>query len=272
MTRDHDMKRAIRARMQVTGESYTVARAALVAPTIPATESKASESQGGTMASVQTTLLDELNERGFTIIRGLATPEQLAGLTALIDGVVEELSTANLEDNRTRVAAGGRAIGATDAWFAAVSDRPEVAWVLRDRRLLDIAAAAKGSDSALRKAVAIVSLPGCGHEGLHQEHDGTDAALGSWDSLVFVVMLSTNRAGAGAIRAVPGSHRSAEPPFPDAANSAYAPHDEEVHIEGEPGDVLVCSGHLWKSGTFNGGREPAKLLALAGADDVDWPA
>ena len=33
MTRDHDGKRAIRARMKVTGERYTVARSALVGST-----------------------------------------------------------------------------------------------------------------------------------------------------------------------------------------------------------------------------------------------
>jgi hypothetical protein len=37
-----------------------------------------------------------------------------------------------------------------------------------------------------------------------------------------------------------------------------APHDDEVHVECEPGDPLVYSGHHRKSGTFNGGREPIK--------------
>ena len=48
------------------------------------------------------------------------------------------------------------------------------------------------------------------------------------------------------------------------------PHPDEVRVEGEPGDVFVYSGHLWKSATFNGGHEPVKSLLVAGPQDGGW--
>ncbi len=60
-----------------------------------------------------------------------------------------------------------------------------------------------------RKVGALASLPGFGHQGFHPDHEGVSQPIGSWNALVFVVMLSPHRAGTGTIRAIPGSHRSA---------------------------------------------------------------
>ena len=271
MTRDHDMKRAIRARMRATGEPYTVARAALAAPSLPATRGpETHDPLGGTMASVHNALLNELDEHGFAVLRSFATADQVAHLTEVVDEVIASAAAQKLEEGRRRLALGERGFSVGGEIFTVVSGRREVRWDLRDRRLLDIAEAVRGAGATLRKVGAIASLPGFGHQGLHQDSDGVDAAIGSWDRLVFVVMLSSRRAGAGALRALPGSHRTPQPPFPDSLGSAMAPHDDEVHVECEPGDVLVYSGHLWKSGTFNAGREPVKSLLVAGTDDVGW--
>lgn len=275
MTRDHDIKRAIRARMKVTGKPYTVARAALVAPSVPpAPGSETSESQGGTMASVHTELRDDLDERGFAVIRTFATPEQVARLTAAVDEVIAATVAEKQEEADQQLAAGERGInvwypGEEGTIFKVVTDQPDVAWVLNDRRLLDIVDSIKGPGSTLRKIGALAWLPGFGHQGLHQDYDGVDEALGSWDRLVFVVMLSPHHADTGTIRALPGSHRT-PPQFADYLGSAMPAHDDEVRIDGEPGDVLVSSGHLWKSGTFNSGREPVKSLLVAGHEDVGW--
>ncbi len=40
------------------------------------------------------------------------------------------------------------------------------------------------------------------------------------------------------------------------------PHPDEVLVEADPGDLLVYSAQLWKSGTFNGGLEPLKCLLV----------
>ena len=185
MTRDHDMKRAIRARMKVTGERYTAARSALVAPSVPpAAGSETSESQGGTMASAHTELLDELDTRGFAVIRGFATPEQVARLTAVVDEVIAATVAEKQEEADQRLAAGERGInvwhpGEEGAIFKVVTDLPGVAWVLNDRWLLDIVDSVKGSGSRLRKVGALASLPGFGHQGFHQDYDGVESRTGN---------------------------------------------------------------------------------------------
>lgn len=274
MTRDHDVKRAIRARMKVTGESYTVARSALVAPTAPsAPHSQATPSQGAKVATVQTGLIDELDEGGFAVIRSFATAEQVMHLTAVVDEVISTVLAEKQQEALDRHAAGERRVnvwhsGEPGVIFRVVSDRAEVRWLIDDERLLEITERAKGSPGGLHKIGALASMPGFGHQGFHPDHDGATAPFGAWDALVFVVMLSQHRPDTGTIRVLPGSHRS--PIQFTEWGSAMPPHPDEVRIEGEPGDVFVYSGHLWKSATFNGGREPVKSLLVAGVDDVGW--
>jgi ectoine hydroxylase-related dioxygenase (phytanoyl-CoA dioxygenase family) len=75
-----------------------------------------------------------------------------------------------------------------------------------------------------------------------------------------VLLLSPHRADTGTIRMLPGSHRTV-PDF-TAWGSAMPPHPDEVRLEGEPGDLFVYEGHLWKSATFNGGVAPVRTLLL----------
>ena len=239
MTRDHDTKRAIRARMKVTGERYTVARAALVAA--PATT-------GGTVST--STIQDELAERGFVIIRSFATGERLDRLVATVDEIIARTVAEKLEEGERRREAGET--GFIDVWNGApggiverVTDHPDVRWLLDDQRLRPFITP--------NRVTAIAALPGFGHEGLHQNpHEGYASALS----------LSPTRADTGAFRAIPGSHRKA-PQF-DPMAGAMAPHPDEVRVETDPGDLLVYDALLWKSGTFNGGTEPLKVLAIEG--------
>lgn len=260
--------------MKVTGESYTVARSALVASTAPsAPDSQATPSQGGKVATVQTGLIDQLDERGFAVIRSFATVEQVMRLTAVVDEVISTVLAEKQQEALDRRAAGERRInvwhpGEPGVIFKVVSDRPEVRWLIDDERLLEITERAKGSPGGLHKIGALASMPGFGHQGLHPDHDGAVSAFGAWDALVFVVMLSQHRPDTGTIRVLPGSHRS--PTQFTEWGSAMPPHPDEVRIEGEPGDVFVYSGHLWKSATFNGGHEPVKSLLVASVHDVGW--
>lgn len=225
------------------------------------------------MASVDTGLIDELDERGFAVIRSLATPEQVAGMTAVVDEVIETTIADKQEEGRQREAAGERRI---NVWhpreagviFTVVTERPDLQWLLADPRLLEVVEEAKGSRVPLGSIGALATLPGFGHQGFHQDHDGPSPTIGSWDALVFVVMLSRHRGDTGTIRALPGSHRTPSP-F-TGWGSAMPPHPDEVRIEGEPGDVFVYSSHLWKSATFNGGTQPCKSLLVAAPEDVGW--
>ena len=88
MTRDHDRKRAVRARMRATGERYTVARSALDArDPADAPKAETSQSQGGTMPVVDIRTLAEFDARGFVVLRLFATAEEVARITAVVDEV-----------------------------------------------------------------------------------------------------------------------------------------------------------------------------------------
>lgn len=247
MTRDHDTKRAIRARMKVTGERYTVARSALIAPSAPT--AAAASTEGGTVAS--STIHDELDEVGFVVVRSFVTGDRLDRLIELVDEIVATIVAAKLEEENRRREAGETGFidvwhGGEPGWVAEwVTDHPDVAWLLRHEQL--------GAFVTPTRIRAIASLPGFGHEGFHPNpHDGDACALA----------LSGSRRDTGAFRAIPGSHRT--PPRFEALGSAMAPHPEEVRVETDPGDLLVYDAALWKSATFNGGTEPVTCLGIDG--------
>ncbi|HEX7168848.1 MAG TPA: phytanoyl-CoA dioxygenase family protein [Acidimicrobiales bacterium] len=268
MTRDHDIKRAIRARMRVTGEPYTVARSALVVPsTSRAPASETSPSQGGTMAAVLTDLLDELDDRGFAVLRSFLAADEVARLTAVVDEIVSTTLAEKQDEDRRRREAGET--GWVDVWHPGqqgvvaklVTERPDVAWLRQHRSLLAIKGAAKGREARLRNVGVSVSMPGYGHQGLHADDESASPPIGAWTGISFVVVLSTFDAVSGTFRAIPGSHRT-RPQFEDWKGSAMPPHPEEVRVEAEPGDVIVHSSHVWKSATFNGGHAPRRAVWL----------
>lgn len=63
----------------------------------------------------------------------------------------------------------------------------------------------------------------------------------------------------GALRAVPGSHRSGRLPSEALAEASASP-EGEVLVTGRAGDVIVMNAHLWHGGTAN--RTPRRRLAL----------
>jgi len=63
----------------------------------------------------------------------------------------------------------------------------------------------------------------------------------------------------GALRAVPGSHRSGRAPQ-DAVADPRLPHPDEVLVTGRAGDLVVMNSHLWHGGTAN--RTDRPRLAL----------
>lgn len=267
MTRDHDLKRAVRARMSVTGEKYTVARSALVAPATSRTApSETSESQGGTVATTETGVLAEIDERGYAVLRSFVSGDGLARMRDAVDEVVSTTLATKQEEDRERRAAGET--GFIDLWSpdepggisVDLTAHPDVAWVLRHEGLLHVASGLKGTSAVLRRAAAWVTLPGFGHQGLHPDADGPAPGVGSWATVRFVVILSAHRPGTGTFRALPGSHR--DPPSFTGVASAMPPHPDEERAEAEPGDVIVYSEQLWKSGTFNAGLEPMKCVLV----------
>jgi hypothetical protein len=63
----------------------------------------------------------------------------------------------------------------------------------------------------------------------------------------------------GALRVVPGSHRSGQRPQ-DVLAHPDRPHLDEVLVTGRAGDLVVMNSHLWHGGTAN--RTEGRRLAL----------
>lgn len=271
MTRDHNMKRAIRARMKATGERYTVARAALVAPDPPPAPAMTSSSQGGAMSAAHTDLLAELDELGFAILHAFATSDELERINAVVDEVVTaKLSEVREEDERRRAAG---ETGWINVWHPGpagvvsqmVTDRPDVAWIREHSRLLEIRALAMGGSPRMKEErfsnVGVgAALPGYGHQGFHADDETPSPPIGSWDGMSFIFVLTRQDAEVGTMRAVPGSHRAPLRPRFVEFGSAMPPQPDEIRMEAEPGDLIIHSKHLWKSMTLNTGPDIRKHL------------
>ena len=275
MTRDHDIKRAVRARMSATGERYTVARSALVAPAHSGTTSETSQSEGETMPAVDTDLLAVLDEQGFAIIRSFATSDELERINAVVDEVVNaKISEVHEEEERRR--AEGES-GWVNAWHPGpagavsrlVTERPDVTWIREHPLLLEIRAAAMRDSARMKESpgqfkfrhVGVgAALPGYGHQGFHADDETPSPPIGSWDGLSFIFVLNRQDAEVGTMRAVPGSHRiSLRPRFVEFG-SAMPPQPDEIRMEADPGDLIIHSSHLLKSMTLNAGTEIRRHL------------
>lgn len=63
----------------------------------------------------------------------------------------------------------------------------------------------------------------------------------------------------GATRIVPGSHLSSLLPN-ESVHDVYAPHPEELVVEGKAGDLLVFNGHCWHTGGANCTDRPRRAI------------
>ena len=272
MTRDHDIKRAVRARMAATGERYTVARSALVAPADSGTTSETSQSEGETMPAIDTDLLALLDEQGFAILRSFATSDELERINAVVDEIVTaKISEVHEEEERRRAAGES---GWVNAWHPGpagavsklVTERPDVGWIRKHPRLLEIRALAMGSApeassrSIFRHVGVGAALPGYGHQGFHADDETPSPPIGSWDGMSFIFVLNRQDAEVGTMRAVPGSHRVPLRARLVEFGSAMPPQPDEIRMEADPGDLIIHSSHLWKSMTLNAGTQIRRHL------------
>lgn len=74
-----------------------------------------------------------------------------------------------------------------------------------------------------------------------------------------VWMLDDFTADNGALRAVPGTHKSGQNPAVALAD-ASAPHPGEVLITGKAGTAVVMNAHLWHGGTANRSGKPRRAI------------
>ena len=106
-----------------------------------------------------------------------------------------------------------------------------------------------GPNVKLSSLNARTVLPGCPSQPLHADMGAVADAKGYWVCNT-VWMLDDFTPDNGAIRFVPGSHRSGRLPV-DSLSDPSAPHPDERLITGTAGTVVVMNAHLWHGGTAN---------------------
>lgn len=118
--------------------------------------------------------------------------------------------------------------------------------------VLETAAAVMGPDFHLSMLNARDVPPGAGaNMPFHADTDNKrrpDQA--GYNAFTAIWMLDDFTEANGATRLVPGSHRSGLLPG-ESVHDVFAPHPEEVVVEGKAGDVLVFNGHCWHTGGAN---------------------
>jgi ectoine hydroxylase-related dioxygenase (phytanoyl-CoA dioxygenase family) len=95
---------------------------------------------------------------------------------------------------------------------------------------------------------------GAGGQQLHCDMSALPDDKGYW-VCNSVWMLDDFTAENGALRAVPGSHRSGRLPREALADPA-AQHPDEILVTGRAGTVAVMNAHLWHGGTANRSTSP----------------
>jgi len=93
---------------------------------------------------------------------------------------------------------------------------------------------------------------------LHVDAGALPDQRGYWVCNV-VWMLDDFTTDNGALRVVPGTHRSGRRPQ-DALADPGGPHPQERLVTGRAGDVVVMNSHLWHGGTANRTSRPRLAL------------
>jgi hypothetical protein len=93
---------------------------------------------------------------------------------------------------------------------------------------------------------------------LHADGGALPDTRGFWVCNL-LVMLDDFTADNGALRVVPGTHRSGRLPA-DALADPLAPHPDQVMITGQVGDVLVLNSHCWHGGLANHSHRHRRAL------------
>ena len=93
---------------------------------------------------------------------------------------------------------------------------------------------------------------------LHTDMGSVPDEQGNWVCNT-VWMLDDFTESNGALRAVPGTHRSGKRPA-DVLADPTATHPDEVLVTGKAGDVVVMNAHLWHGGTGNRTDQPRRAL------------
>ena len=193
----------------------------------------------------------ELDERGFTRIEGLLTPERRRRLVGRIEALfAEEGDAAGAEFKQEP---GARRLANL------VDKGPVFVDCILEPEVLALVVHVLGPRFKLSSLNARDADPGeAAAPPLHADVGAIPDAHGFWVCNT-LWMLDDFTPENGALRAVPGSHRAGRLPQ-DVLADPRAPHPAEVLVTGRAGDVVVMNAHMWHAGTANRTRD--RRLAL----------
>lgn len=195
----------------------------------------------------------QLKHKGFVLFRSLLTSEDVEELI----NHLERLWSLEGEDagQENYIEAGVRRL-------ANLANKGELLRsVFAHPLILETAESVMGPDFHLSMLNARDVPPGTGaNMPFHADTDYDDRPdLTGYRAFTAVWMLDDFTVQNGATRLVPGSHRSSLLPK-ESVHDPYAPHPEEVSVEGAAGDVLVFNGHCWHTGGANQTDQPRRAI------------
>lgn len=194
------------------------------------------------------TLTDEqrshLKYKGYILFEGVLSQNEVAALLRRLEVLWQEEGEEAGKENY--IEAGVRRL----ANLAAKGEifRP----IFTHPLILETAELVMGPDFRLSMLNARDVPPGAGaNMPFHADTDNQRRPdQEGYNAFTAVWMLDDFTKENGATRLVPGSHRSNLLPK-ESVHDVYAPHPEEVVVEGKAGDVLVFNGHCWHTGGAN---------------------
>jgi hypothetical protein len=192
-----------------------------------------------------------LERRGWTRLDGLLTETRRQALVERLDALfAEEGERAGAEFKQEPGA----------LRLANLADKGDVFLECAlETEVLALVAHVLGPRFKLSSLNARSALPGpAAAQPLHADQGALPDERGFWVCNT-LWMLDDFTPENGALRVVPGTHRSGRLPQ-DALEDPKPPHPDEVILTGRAGDVVVMNAHLWHAGTAN--RTQRRRLAL----------
>jgi hypothetical protein len=186
----------------------------------------------------------QLKHKGFVLFEGVLSPVEVSALLNHLETLWrKEGDEAGIENY---IEKGVRRL-------ANLADKGEIFRpVFGHPLVLETAELVMGPDFHLSMLNARDVPPGAGaNMPFHADTDNKrrpDQA--GYNAFTAIWMLDAFTQQNGATRIVPGSHRSSLLPN-ESVHDVYAPHPEEIVVEGKAGDVLVFNGHCWHTGGAN---------------------
>ena len=193
----------------------------------------------------------QLDDEGFVRVEGFLGAEERQALRACIERIFAEEGEAAGADFKREPGARRLAnlVNKGEVFQAYVADPAVLALV---RHVL-------GPEIKLSSLNARSATAGSGvRQPLHTDMGAVPDDKGYWVCNV-VWMLDDFTGANGALRVVPGSHRSGRLPR-EALEDLLASHPQEQLVTGKAGNIVVMNAHLWHAGLEN--RSSADRLAM----------